>query len=219
MINPFKTQNAEGDSRQDLVMSLAAFLLTVIAAVIGKWETTDVIWGLWICSLVVGYSYIVIAILSSFFDPEEKSKAALIPAAIFMLAFFTFHFGIFHLVHGVFLNEFFPLNPGAELDFGSRGPLVIGQLAAMAFAKGWPLIIGTYITRWKTLPFRREQKNLKNVFFAPYLNVIRMHILIFVFAGLQAVKLDRYSLIPVLAFYFFPWSAIFSRKKSPTNSG
>jgi hypothetical protein len=32
-----------------------------------------------------------------------------------------------------------------------------------------------------------------------------MHLLIFVFAGLNAAGLSRYAVYPVLAFYFFPW--------------
>ena len=35
------------------------------------------------------------------------------PGGVFLLVFFTFHFGMFHLVHSVFLGLFFPLAPVA----------------------------------------------------------------------------------------------------------
>jgi len=40
--------------------------------------------------------------------------------------------------------------------------------------------------------------------FLPYGNVVRMHLLIFVFAGLSAAGLASWALYPVLFFYFFP---------------
>ena len=41
----------------------------------------------------------------------------------------------------------------------------------------------------------------------PYANVVRMHLLIFVFAGLHAAQLSNYAIYPVLFAYFFPCAA------------
>ena len=42
----------------------------------------------------------------------------------------------------------------------------------------------------------------------PYKNVVRMHILIFVFAFLSVVGLRSFVLYVVLVFYFFPIGAL-----------
>src|SRR5919199_795806 len=41
----------------------------------------------------------------------------LVAGGVFMLAFFTFHFGMFHYVHSQFLGSFFPIDAGT----GRRG--------------------------------------------------------------------------------------------------
>lgn len=68
------------------------------------WETKDLIWSLWLASLVIGYAMIVWLIFS-----RALGNSALLIGGVFLLAFFTVHFGIFHLVHSVFLNVFFPV--------------------------------------------------------------------------------------------------------------
>jgi hypothetical protein len=203
--NPGNLHGQEEHKKEDIFLSLGVFAATALMAWIGKWQTTQVIWALWICSLTVGYSWILVGIISSFFDPEEKYGLAAIPAAIFMLGFFTVHFGLFHLVHGVFLNSFFPLT---DMDFGRLGPAIMIPVAGKALATGWPLVLGTFIVKWRSFPVSRSRKDPKTLFLQPYLNVIRMHILIFVFAGLKGLNLDHYSLIPVLAFYYFPWNIL-----------
>ena len=42
----------------------------------------------------------------------------------------------------------------------------------------------------------------------PYGNVIRMHVMIFVFAGLYSAGLQAWAIYPVLLFYFFPLRSI-----------
>ena len=44
---------------RDLALDLLAFAGTVACATIFRWEARDVIWGLWISSLTVGYATIV----------------------------------------------------------------------------------------------------------------------------------------------------------------
>ena len=54
---------------------------------------------------------------------------------------------------------------------------------------------------------RRKARNATGGdLFAPYKNIIRMHLLILFFAGVSFVKLDYFAVYAVVyATYFFPW--------------
>jgi hypothetical protein len=172
--------------RRRLLLDLAMFCLTLGLAWHEHWSATDLVWGLWISSLVLGYTFILVSIAGIFAaptvgeavdgkgadsgpvvspgcqslvpagfllafalwatginrfillallltlaalilsiggamrrkpgwerfpDPTQGAAKAviLLPYALFMLAFFTVHFGGFHFVHSIFLNGFFPI--------------------------------------------------------------------------------------------------------------
>ena len=94
-------------------------------------SATDLVWSLWLSSLVVGYAIILWAIFRpalavaafalrepAFVEEAVASdpRGALLVAGIglaagsFMVAFFTVHFVGFHYVHAQFLSGFFPMN-------------------------------------------------------------------------------------------------------------
>jgi L-asparagine transporter-like permease len=123
------------------------------------------------------------------------------------LAFFTFHFGMFHFVHAVFLNGFFPL-----IEEGSAFPS-LPALVARSAAAFWPLIVASFLSRLSDIFPGSPAPSGKDSFAAPYANVIRMHLLIFVFAGLHMADLSRFAILPVLAAYFFPWKAALGRMR------
>ncbi|MFZ9682861.1 MAG: hypothetical protein ACO3DQ_06630 [Cephaloticoccus sp.] len=53
---------------------------------------------------------------------------------------------------------------------------------------------------------RKARGGANGDLFAPYKNVIRMHLLIFFFAGVSAVGLDNFAVYAVVyAVYFFQW--------------
>lgn len=58
--------------------------------------------------------------------------------------------------------------------------------------------------------------NLRSTFSRPYLNVMRMHLLILLFGFICALGLDVYQLwLLVYAVYFFPWR-MFKRQQPAT---
>jgi hypothetical protein len=85
-----------------------AFVLGLVIAGLAKWDTGDLIWSLWLSSLVVGYAMIVWAIFS-----RAWGRVGEMLGGVFLLAFFTVHFGMFHFVHSMFLHQFFPLEGAA----------------------------------------------------------------------------------------------------------
>ena len=188
--------------KHELTLDILGFTVAVICAAVFRWEARDVIWGLWVSSLCVGYAYIVTAVAAPVVRAKGIERVVVALGGLFMLAFFTFHFGMFHFVHGVFLNTFFPLVPK-----GKGFPNIFAMLGA-ALASYWGIVAASFISRVSEFPFRGDGLNPKDKMMKPYANVIRMHILIFVFAGLHAARLQRFALFPILAFYFVPWGAL-----------
>ncbi len=219
---PEEAYARRAEAKKELARDLIAFVGTVLAVSLFDWKAKDVIWGLWICSLTFGYTTIVVTIFAPAFRAGGVAGAALAFGGLFLLAFFTVHFGMFHFVHGQFLNGFFPLGEG-----GAKGFLDPFTLITWPLSLYWPMVLATFISRFSDLPFREEKKdpNKKSIFkgggkggggdafMKPYANVIRMHLLIFVFAGLHAANMADMAIYPVLAFYFFPWSAFFGKKR------
>lgn len=196
-----------------LARELIAFAFTVACAWFLRWQAKDLIWGLWTSSLCVGYSFIVFTIVSGAVRASQQLSAALAAlGALFLLAFFTVHFGMFHFVHSVFLNAFFPLTP----ERGHGFPNLLDTLA-IALRSYWPVVLATFVSRWHD--FRVDETSPGGgmdgkAFAKAYANVIRMHILIFVFAGLSIAHATDLALYPVLAFYFFPWGRVLRKSEA-----
>jgi hypothetical protein len=140
---------------------LVAFLLVLGIAWWTRAHATDLVWSLWLSSLVVGYCLILWTILrpavfGAIFALHERRfveqaiehdpRSALLIAGIalvvgvFMVAFFTVHFLGFHYVHSEFLNTFFPLG-GADWAGTRPAPL-----------HGRPLFLEVLRRYWVFLP-------------------------------------------------------------------
>ena len=217
-----------------------AFLGGLALAWYGGWQTKDLVWSLWLSSLLVGYAMIVWYI----FDPARRvwaeATATQAPLAaksaigglffvggLFLLAFFTVHFGGFHFVHSVFLNAFFPVTDTTSPGF--PGPAIYLKV----FHDYWPFVLmaavaerhafrrppaltpaeATAVTT-EAIARRKAGKLGGADMMAPYRNVIRLHVLIFFFAFASFVKLENFLVYGVVyAAYFFPWRLL-KREKS-----
>jgi hypothetical protein len=221
-----------------------------------KWDTTDLVWSLWLSSLVVGYSMIVWSIFGpmTFFGTKiwqdramlgdgPMAKAALGGTAVllgglFLLAFFTVHFGGFHFVHSVFLQQFFPLQEGTESVMSAPWAAYDEVLR-----RYWVFLPAAYLAERKAFRFNpapdlppdtsvkaadiaaRKRRNARKGgmdggMMAPYKNVIRMHLLIFFFAGAHFARLDSFLVYAVVyAVYFFPWRVLRREKTIEAAAG
>ena len=278
-------------NRSRVLLDLGLFLLTLGLAWRQHWSTTDLVWGLWISSLVLGYAFIVVSIGSvfgmplgttlvpgrsgaaptrvspgcqsmapvlfalvvsvfvlgfsrytlyalifllpalvlavggamrdrpgwGFFpDPDRGLAKAviLLPYALFMLAFFTVHFGGFHFVHSIFLNGFFPIVQDSPFGKGIDETLAhFFMLVRESLRRYWPFVLAGGLSRIPeyAATFRTADGSMM---FKPYLNVVKMHVMIFVFAGISAAGLKDGALYPLLILYFFPFGSIFKRKRA-----
>lgn len=189
-----------------------AFVAGLAVAWYAGWNTTDLVWSLWLASLVVGYAMIVWLIFS------RATTPALLVGGLFLLAFFTVHFGLFHFVHSVFLSFLMPVDngPGAALFNGGLYAEVVRRywmflpVAVLAerehFRRGPPAATAKEA-------FRAFTDKKGSALMAPYRNVIRLHLLIFFFAAAHFLKLDNFLVYAVVyAVYFFPWRLLLGTK-------
>ena len=125
-----------------ILPDLAAFAVGLGCARLLQWNTTDLVWSLWLSSLVLGYLSILsviakglyiggVVVSNEGFPAQYRGPALLIGlgAAAFVLMFFSMHFCGFHAVHGSILSGFFPLSgmPKAALGRGFINPIPLWQ--------------------------------------------------------------------------------------------
>ena len=187
-------------TRWSALFDLLAFAGTVVAAYVLRWQASDVIWGLWTSSLFVGYATIVTGIMRDARARFGRKPVRAIAAALLTLGFFSVHFLGFHYGHSAFLNMFFPL-------LGTKPVPDLITTAMTGLALYWPLVMASLLSRFPDL---RSEVNgeAEGMMASPYGNVVRMHLLIFVFAGLHMARLSGLAIYPVLAAYFFPWGSL-----------
>jgi hypothetical protein len=172
----------------------------LVAAHVFEWETRDLVWSLWLSSLVIGYATILISLLHS---PSKKQwreargvvKALFVFLVIFGLFHYTLHFGTFHFVHSMILNSLFPLG---ESPHGIPSLAVYGQV----FERYWGfLVLSAVIRRVGLLEAWRGQSRLST----PYRNVIRMHATIILLGAAYFAGWTGFGLYAVaFCAYFFP---------------
>lgn len=213
-----------------------AFLLGLGAAWFLGWNTTDLVWSLWLSSLVVGYAVLVWSITRPLRELVVGMSTAtdriplgggiagvtlLMGGSLFMLAFFTVHFGGFHFVHSMFLRLFFPIDgAGQKVDdlptFASYGEVVLrywwflpAAFMAERVAFQTPAVQPADTSVTAEAIAKRKASKGSDPLTAPYRNVIRMHLLIFFFAFASFAKLDNFLVYTgVYAVYFFPWRLV-----------
>ena len=232
---------------------LLAFALGLAIAWGFHWKTSDLVWSLWLGSLTLGYltffSTVIAGAWIGFlvitrpdFPAKRRWPAALggSAVALFLLGFFSLHFGAFHSIHAGFVAIFFPLadvppeaffdcflNPFRLLATAFRHvaplygafllPAVIAERNQVFAAVGTALLVaqenrpGLEWTKRFSAGAADDFKR-HNPFTRPYVNVIRLHLLIFFFAACHALQIESFPVFAVVyAVYFFPWKAFFPK--------
>jgi hypothetical protein len=213
-----------------------AFVLGLAVARWAGWNTGDLIWSLWLSSLVVGYSTIVwiigqpavalaMVVLRSRTDALSGPRTAALLLALILLvaalvlAFFTVHFGGFHYVHSQILLHFFPIDAPGDVSRGWAGKAIYLEI----FRRYWIFLPAAFISHraaFMRKPFELDQDRLlqtfagpgnknRDIFAEPYRNVLRMHALIFFFFLAHFMGLENFAVYSVIyVVYFFPWRLV-----------
>ena len=243
-----------------VVPDALAFVLGLGTAWLQGWTTTDLVWSLWLSSLVLGYLTILSTIAAGVYiaarlilqgdvPPQQRMTVILIGSvvALFFLGFFSLHFCGFHAAHAGFLTHFFPLEqlPKNAFNDAFMNPIRLWKTALQYLVPAYgvfllPAIIAergyvfaSLISAARALRagvgktllqgfMQRGQggkKSLGDPFVRPYINVIRMHLLIFFFGLCHALKVESfYVFTTVYVVYFFPWRA-FRNETAPAQVG
>jgi hypothetical protein len=192
------------------------------------WKTADLVWGLWLSSLVIGWAALLFGVFRHKGDGTDDATSVWM-MKLFVIAFFTVHFCGFHLVHSLFLAGLFPIRT-------ADGQLLLELPYAHVFANYWPWLIPAAIAERRmfcvpkrtstaaadgeTVPAieaalvdevarkgKKPPKRSPSGFNPPqaYTNVIRMHLLIFALVPMQCAGIaDSWSYALVYAVYFWP---------------
>lgn len=194
------------------------------------WGPKDVVWTLWTTSLVTGYLTLILGSAGASLSAAVKARSApgfswqqALPLAmgglvvmVFFLGFFTVHFGLFHLVHAVFLNEFFPL-----IDWGDHRPGLLEQ--ALAYLQhcfqSYPLFL--LLCLLSHLPgligIARGAAGGSKMLIKPYGNVIKLHLMILAIGFASAAGHDGAAVIVFLAVYFLPLGRLLTPLRGPSS--
>lgn len=132
----------------EFLPELLAFGIGLLMAWVFDWQAADLIWSLWLSSLVLGYATILSTIAGGVFVGWKASRHPEFPAdkkgvaygvgggaALFFLVFFSLHFCGFHAGHATFLQSFYPLQAITDSDNGNpfmsgfMNPLVLWATA------------------------------------------------------------------------------------------
>jgi Family of unknown function (DUF6498) len=213
-------------------LDAVAFALGLAAAWWFSWLTTDLVWSLWLSSLVVGYTLIVwklsapLRALVGKMEADQSRTASVGAKAVvfgvyavgtlFGLAFFTVHFGMFHYVHSVFLESFFPVT-----DEPIKG-LISWSVYAEVFSRYWWFLPAAFLAERQAFRGGPQAGGLaavmqsgtanggkRSAMMEPYKNVVRMHMLIFFFVLAHFARLENFAVYAtVYAVYFFPWRVV-----------
>jgi hypothetical protein len=218
-----------------------AFAVGLAVAWWGGWSAGDLVWSLWLSSLVVGYATIVWTIgrpawtlargawrATNDLSSSPRNVAILFAlialGAGFMLAFFTVHFGGFHYVHSSILLSFFPIDAPGALRHDWPSTAIYVEI----FRRYWVFLPAAFLSH--RAAFMREPLQLdgkpslqsfaagrkpRDFFAEPYRNVIRMHGLIFFFFLAHFTGLESFGVYAVIyALYFFPWRLVRTNPRS-----
>ncbi len=220
-VNPLVWFSIEIPLLYQILIGLICFLITLIMASVQQWVVTDLVWSLWITSLTLGYTYLLSNIVVNGIQQGlEQSENVLIDrllfsqnthlrwviaiiGALFILIFFSLHFGMFHFIHAIFLNSFFPL-----LSATPDGIPNVFALIQTSLLRYWPVILLSLFAQIRN--FQKLTQNAgQQLMFSPYKNVIKMHFSIILFGALSMFGLNDFFMPYLLILYFFPFIAVF----------
>lgn len=210
------------------IPDVVAFAVGLGVAWVAGWSTADLIWSLWLSSLVVGYALIVWTVLEPALELtglgwrhrddvrgalSSGSSRQLVVALVVVvvigalwIAFFTAHFGGFHFIQSLFLLDAWPLGP--EYHTMNRATF------AEVLHRYWGALPSAFLARrhaFAQRTFDRPKRGrmddlMQSRMGAPYVQVFRMHVVIIALGAVHALGQDRFAVYAAIyALYFFPW--------------
>ncbi len=187
----------------------ALYLFALALLSIQRWGPGDVVWSLWSTSLITGFVTLLVSITARARAILAKSDGGLglplilLAGGLFTMAFFSVHFGMFHAIHSVFLNGFFPLVEWAGSEPGLAVQVQAYLLQCLSLYPGFiALCVLSYLPAWW------HPNTQRGAMVAPYVNVVKLHLIILAIGFSQALGTQYIAMIVFLGVYFLPLGAI-----------
>lgn len=179
---------AAAPSRAAIFWAVALNLIPVVGVLIWGWSAFSLILLYWLENVVVGVrtlaGIVVVALRQGSW-----------PFALFLAPFFTVHYGLFCMVHGVFVMSLFGGDAFSGVD---ANPFDLSQAVGAAFAAQpnlWIAFasialwqIGSFI--WAMIKLDPAEAVLQKLMFEPYPRIVVLHIAILA-SGLIVVALGQ----------------------------
>lgn len=204
-------------------------LLASALVLLADWQANDLLWALWSSSLVVGYITIILATLVMVLEPlpknlpaspsvkqrqQPKSWVGKLLFLLFMLVFFTIHFGGFHVGHALFLTA---ITEGSFQNLSVASvPLdeerdMVGWLFDQLSNSMWFIVCTGIATIPNIINHIRSDIPRQDLLKLPYVNVIKMHIMIFILVPVMLLGSPTIALLAVVIVFFMPLDLFWER--------
>lgn len=203
-----------------VVAAVAINLIPIAGVLFWGWSAFALILLYWLENVIVGVRNVL-----SMWASAITNGGLMLPAAAFFSVFFTFHYGLFCLVHGMFVVSFFGEAEGGAFVGDSMFDLagaVRGLFAAnMNLAIGFASIVFWQIVQFILFLVRGDaaRTNPLELMGAPYPRIIVLHVAI-IFGGflLMALNVPAAGYV-VLALVKMAYDVAEVRGKAPGFSG
>lgn len=155
-------------------------IVSMVMAVFQGWQLGELMWVYWGQSVIIGVMNAIRMFRLKEFSTEgmtmnDRPVPETSSGKVSVVAFFTVHYGLFHIVYAMFLwhqlpLESVPMNVSLLMLFG---------VGAFACSHGFSLLHNS------GQDFRHKKPNLGTMMFYPYLRILPMHLTI-IFGGMFA---------------------------------
>ena len=200
-----------------------AFGVGILVAAVFGWKTSELVWSLWLSTTVVGLTYLgwiqagqtrLDWVGAAAKTPFRRRLYRVLMVVLIVPGFVgtSLHFAGFQVIHSAAIDQYFPIS--ATNFFPVEDPWAYWQLLKQYwyFLPSALLAERELFGKWP-LPGSAEVKLWgQGAMYKVYLRVIRMHLLLMLFAVVQPESLFMYALF--YGIYFFPWS-LFKRPAKP----
>ncbi|MHC5158324.1 MAG: DUF6498-containing protein [Planctomycetota bacterium] len=166
------TQFQKNLTNLPLIALLVANALPVVGVLCLGWDAFAIVLLYWSENVVVGfYNILKMAFMKVDHPVEHLGK-------LFMIPFFTVHYGMFTMVHGIFVRAFFSDDfSGNPLELGLHLPFSMYMAFACLFVSHGISFVNNYFLKGE-----RSRTNLGKLMGQPYGRIVVLHVAI-IFGG------------------------------------
>lgn len=212
------TEGLSGPSKISGLVLVVTNMNPIFGVILFDWSVFQVVALYWAENVIIGIMNVPKMILASGDDETESSTPS-----FFVIPFFLVHYGIFCLVHGVFV--FALLGDGGFNPFGGFGSLLGNVASSTGLAFAFLLLSHLFSLFWNYIGQREYRETTIMVqMIQPYGRIVVLHIAI-LFGALAVQMLGAPVVLLIilitgktaldLGFHFFSHSKPHAKETSP----